>query len=204
MIFHDTTLFSEPPLPVGTTYTITTNQTWTCPATGQWQVELHGGGGGGSAGVISGYSFTAGGGGGGSGEMYTIGLSRGQNYDVTIGMGGSVGQYSGSNRDAIGGTGGTTVFGPVSCPGGAGGTGGVRSPTGNVSDGIGGAASGSLAERGGNGNGNVNAAGGAGNKNNPQQLYGTGGQGNRLGSTAADAAATAGHDGAVILTYLGK
>ena len=48
--------------------------TWVCPASGQWEVEGHGGGCGGYQGL----NTRGGDGGGGSGEVYTIDLASGQ------------------------------------------------------------------------------------------------------------------------------
>ena len=82
-----------PTFPVGTVIVLDTvgSGSWDCPASGQWEIEVHGGGGGG------GYSFSeymggfTGGGGGGSGSQTTVNLIKGEKYDYTIGAGGQPG-----------------------------------------------------------------------------------------------------------------
>lgn len=189
MIHNNPMAYSEPPLPVGTSYTITSSGTWICPATGQWQIELHGGGGGGGEGY-----YTGGGGGGGSGDVWTVRISRNASLSVFIGSRGL-----GSHDSENGSDGGpTTISGAValSCQGGAGGRRGLIGTPGQ-----GGAASGSLATPGGNGDQYRNpGAGGYGNRNNRKQKYGNGGDGGGY----SNARGSAGQPGAAILTYLGK
>lgn len=161
---------------------------WTCPASGDWQAELHGGGGGGGGG---GRSY-AGGGGGGSGELYTVYFAYGQQVNYSIGEGGAGGRrYSSPNQALRGSVGGTTMFGSYSINGGNGGV------AGNSNNARGGTHSGSLSRNGGAG-GYSPGSGGVGNSKNPDQLYGTGGAGGRARATGG-----AGEDGAIILTYIG-
>lgn len=162
--------------------------TWVCPASGDWQAELHGGGGGGGGGGSS----YAGGGGGGSGELYTVYFAYGQQVNYSIGEGGAGGRRYSSPHPALrGSVGGTTMFGSYSINGGNGGV------AGNSNNASGGTHSGSLSRDGGAG-GHSHGSGGVGNSKNPAQLYGTGGAGGRYSATGG-----AGEDGAIILTYLG-
>lgn len=191
MIHNNPMAYSEPPLPVGTSYTITSSGTWTCPATGQWQIELHGGGGGGGGAdpynTPWGPSFHRGGGGGGSGLLQTIEIRANYPCSITIGLGGDGGPQN--NSGEAGGS--TSIIYAAStqlvCSGGLGGEAGR--PTG---DGRGGAASGNIASDGNR------RTGGYGNANKPEQTYGNGGAG--ASTTDGDA----GQPGAAILTYLGK
>ena len=180
-------------VPAGTTWTITQSGQWEVPATGQYQVELHGGGGGGGGGFItSSCSSFGGGGGGGSGEIFTVRLTKGQKVNVGIGVGGSAGfgspQFGWAGSD--GSSGEKTLFGELQVNGGGGGY--VQSSY------AGGAASGSLATDGSGGGLNYSGPGGVGNKNNPSQTYGNGG----LGGNGAYAG-SAGNPGAAIITFLG-
>ena len=58
---------------------------WVCPASGDWEIEAHGGGGSG-CGSNSYYPYS-GGAGGGSGELYTRTIKSGQVLRYTIGAG---------------------------------------------------------------------------------------------------------------------
>lgn len=188
MIFHDTTLLGEPPLPVGTSYTITSSGSWTCPATGQWQVELHGGGGGGGGANTYntpwGVGYYHGGGGGGSGLLQTVRIRANYPCSIVIGLGGA-GAVNHTFPGANGGS--TSIIYAAStqliCPGGFGGEAGTV---------VGGAASGNIASAG---DGEI---GGYGNANKPEQTYGNGGNGGTI------RAGNDGQPGAAILTYLGK
>lgn len=189
MLYNDPLTYAEPPLPVGTSYTITSSGTWTCPATGQWQIELHGGGGGGGGGA-----YTGGGGGGGSGELYTVRITSGALLVISLGRGGVSGGTTGDGGDGTP----TNISGglTLSCEGGTGGRRGLYGTPGQ-----GGAASGSLATPGGNGDQYRNpGAGGYGNRNNRKQNYGNGGSGGGHDNSRG----SAGQPGAAILTYLGK
>ena len=189
---------------VGTIWTITESGTWTVPATGTYDLELHGGGGGGGAGdvtwtdgVVS--ALKGGGGGGGSGEVFTgVTLTGGDVINVVIGAGGARGTSSASAK-----SGGATTFGSYTVAGGRGG--GATS---------GGAARGSIAEAGTAGK-TINAStgtatggsGGDGNTNNVSQNYGDGGSGGRKSSTdgteASGVLGSNGKNGAVLITYKG-
>lgn len=181
--------YPEETLPIGTTYTITQSGTWECPATGTWQVELHGGGGGAARATGNrNYSIS----GGGSGELYTSTYKKGASISVTIGAGGS---GATSSYVATATDGGTTKFGDLSISGGGG-------SWINYSSVYIGPASGSIATSGNwerNNDTNIvpDSSGGYGNKNNTTQTYGNGG-------SVLNNAAKNGYSGAVILTYLGK
>lgn len=106
---------------------ITTNTTWTCPATGTYRVRATGGGGGGGAGGAA-SSTQAGGGGGAAGtpvEM-TLAMTAGAVYTVSIGAGGT-GGTGGSGAGGNGVQGGTTTVSgtglTLAAPGGGGGGG---------------------------------------------------------------------------------
>lgn len=154
---------------------------WTCPASGQWEVEGHGGGCGG----YQGSNITAGDGGGGSGEVYTIDLASGQKISYRIGRGG-VGAADTAHARPYGG--GNTTFGELTFHGASGQAG-----------------TGSLASGGGRGTQTSGGAGGKGNKNKPEQTYGNGGYGGRRSFQGYNTytAGGDGKDGAIILTYLG-
>lgn len=190
MIHNNPMAYSEPPLPVGTSYTITSSRTWTCPATGQWQIELHGGGGGGSGPEPQ--VSNPGAGGGGSGDMQTFHIAKEAQLSITIGQGGNGGR---SNWD--GSTGGTSsITGAIqySCQGGNGGEAGYPFGTGGTGQG-------NLATDGSAGSvWGGGGAGGEGNRSNRNQVYGDGG----AGSEGGYADGSAGQPGAAILTYLGK
>ena len=151
--------------------------TWTCPASGQWEVEGHGGGGHGSKRLGT---SVGGAGGGGSGELETIILAAGQTITYKVGAG-----------DNYFDQGGTTSFGELEFPGG------FSSDSGNVP----GLASGSIASAGRTTHTRTGGAGGKGNVNNSTQSYGNGGWGANASSTAS--VGEPGKDGAIILTYLG-
>lgn len=142
----------EPTVPVGTTYTITESGSWTCPASGDWRIELHGGGGGGASDALQGIYAT----GGGSGEIYTASLKYGDVINVTIGNAGAAWQ-----------PGAASVFGNLSLNGGGGGA-------ANPYPGIGGSASGSIASAGNAGRSSSISIG-LGNTSVPTQSYGNGG-----------------------------
>lgn len=179
---------------VGTIWLYEADGTFTVPKTGTYQVEMHGGGGGGGGGT-GGSSRLPGGAGGGSGNLFTVELTKGDVISVTIGAGGAAGLYAGSStvseEDLDGKTGGTTTFGDYSLAGGGGGANGdTDSP---------GAASGNIAEAGNTlATYALYAVGGDGNKNNPNQTYGDGGNG-----AEAYGNGEAGQPGAVIVTFMG-
>lgn len=154
---------------------------WTCPASGQWEVEGHGGGCGG----YQGKSFGGGTGGGGSGEVYTITLNSGQKISYRIGRGGAGAAATSYARP---GGGGDTTFGELTFHGATG------------QEGIG-----SLASSGYSSSTTPGGAGGYGNKNKPEQTYGNGGTGGRRSfqGSGTYTAGGDGKDGAIILTYLG-
>lgn len=167
-------------VPVGTTWLFEENGTFTVPADGKYQIEIHGGGGGAA------YASPCSAGGGGSGELIELALTEGDAWDITIGAGGTRKQGNGT-----GGTGGTSYFGSFAQPGGAGGY--VYNAYSTVRNGE---ASGSIASKGGATASGTNAGGGQGNINNTAQTYGDGGS--VVNSTAQN-----GQPGAVIITYLG-
>ncbi|NVO19667.1 MAG: hypothetical protein HXX13_08195 [Bacteroidetes bacterium] len=117
-------------VPLNSKLVLTSSQTYTVPAgVSKIKVELWGGsGGGGGAGAYS-YSFNlqdggAGGGGGFSSQEYDV--VAGQQFDISIGDGGSPGQnavYFNGNYvgDVDGGNGGDSHFGAMKAAGGAGG-----------------------------------------------------------------------------------
>lgn len=156
---------------------------WTCPASGSWQVECHGGGGG-----AGGSSYMYHGGGGGSGELFTENFTAGAQVNYSIGAGGKGGR-GGVSYLTAGSRGGETSFGSLSL--GGGGRGGVASPAPSKGSGTG-----SLATTA-TGGGDYIGIGGYGNTNNHKQTYGNG------GSTNYGSDGSAGKDGAIILTYLG-
>ena len=197
MILHDQSLLpTAPSVPVGTTWTITEDTTWEVPATGSYQIEMHGGGGGGAQ---SSSTLASG---GGSGEIYEQSLIKGSMIAVTIGVGGEAGPESayGSNS---GEDGGTTTFGTLSLPGG--GCGRVVEEK-YYSVPYAGNASGSLGEAGSAAtdvypDGPSSITGGAGNRTNPAQNYGNGG--GAYYRFSSNKGAYPGTPGAVIVTYLG-
>lgn len=182
--------YPEETLPIGTTYTITQSGTWECPATGTWQVELHGGGGGNA--ILTG-RYTRYAAGGGSGEIYTNLFTKGNVIQVVIGDGGSGKTIS--NDTVSGNSGGVTSFDTLSVSGGGGGkVEYMYIGSNSIAFESGGTASGSLATQGGTGS---SAIGGYGNKDNTAQTYGN-------GASISGPMVLTGNPGAVILTYLGK
>lgn len=195
--------------------------TWTCPVTGRYTIELHGGGGGGGASssysdVMSG-GGSNGSGGGGSGELYeNVTLTEGE-YFIMVGAGGKavLGEESESG-------GASYVINKsnsqsYSVNGGGGGR-GILVTSLTTSGPVGGKASGSLGTDGDTGTGGRggsnsatwtgSSAGGEGNKNNTAQSYGDGGKGcteynGQGGTTAFQKVGENGKDGAVIITYVG-
>lgn len=98
--------------------------TWVCPATGTWEVEIHGGGGGGGGAIRGGGNtwVVLSAAGGGSGEKYTATYTIGQSIDYTIGPGGKAGKSKTDSQDSTDGeNGGKTTFGSYSISGGGGG-----------------------------------------------------------------------------------
>ena len=189
-----------PTFPVGTVIILDTvgSGSWECPASGSWEIEVHGGGGGGGTGyrwqTVG--AFT-GGGGGGSGAQTTANLTRGAMYNYTIGAGGKsdTNGKATSFSDLL-----TVAGGKLGAPG---------NPP--YSGGTGGAASGTLATKGGAGGGFPEGvvrggSGGKGNKNNTAQTYGNGGSGADISAdlwSDLTVKGNPGKDGAIILTYLG-
>ena len=189
-----------PLLPIGTQWTYTSNTTFTVPATGEYQIELHGGGGGGGAGGhvyhVAGrpqYNGGRGGNGGGSGGITTLELTAGEQVAITIGKGGAGGEVRlFTSVDAQDGT--SSSFGSyfTVAGGGAGEQGQVR-----VEDGADGESQGNI------------ASGSDGNSNNTTQTYGdggSGGAGGRIGGASQVSLPKDGHageDGACIITFLG-
>lgn len=164
-----------PTFPIGTQIVLDTvgSGEWTCLASGEWEVELHGGGGAG------GYAFGGykGGGGGGSGSVFTSNFKEGEILKYTIGAGGTNSNKNGGPTQIAQ----LSVFGAFSARYYAGGDG-----------------EGNLGTAGGNGDALAIGLGGLGNPNKPEQSYGNGGDGYALtGKT------NPGKDGAIILTYLG-
>ena len=160
---------------------------WTCPASGSWQVECHGGGGG--AGGAS-YQYY-GAGGGGSGELFTENFTAGVQVNYSVGAGGEGGTGPSNGPVTAGSKGGATSFGSHSLSGGGGGGAGQTSlPSAGIGHG-------SLATSGYGGGRSV-GHGGYGNKNNQSQTYGNGGRSVSRGENGGS-----GEDGAIILTYLG-
>lgn len=176
------------PYPVGAIQVITESGEWECPATGSWQVEIHGGGGGGAYAVESSTYYRVGG--SGSGEIYTADYTEGAVISVTIGTGGA-GKTSSTSSSASASDGGSTTFGELSVFGGGGGI--IISGSLYIGE-----SSGSIATNGAATTGS--AIGGAnrgyGNKDKTSQPYGNGGY-------VSSNAAGSGENGAVILTYLG-
>ena len=167
----------EPTVPVGTTYTITESGKWTVPATGQWQVELHGGGGCGYYSIYqTGISS-----GGGSGELFTTILNYGDIITVVIGKGANDSDWDGEE----------TSFGTLSIQGGI---------SGYMT--MAGKGVGSLATDGVETTDydDLPLAGGLGNENKPEQTYGNGGNVDLLYGRPYP---REGNDGAAIITFVG-
>lgn len=190
-------------IPAGQMWIFTANQAWEVPATGNYQVELHGGGGSGGISANTYYlgdSSTLrgfyGGGGGGSGQRSTIALQKGVSIPITIGSGGS----ATSTTD-----GGASSFGTYLSV-----SGGKAGAWNTSSGGVGGAAAGNIATKGEDGgwaseysNPVKNASGGLGNGENSAQTYGNGGRGSSYASSSLYPA-TDGQPGACIITFLGR
>lgn len=154
--------------------------TWVCPASGNWEVEGHGGGCGGYPGTRS----RSGHGGGGSGDISTITITAGEAISYEVGQGGSgAPDYSGNP-----GAGTDSRFGDITF-------------FGSVSYN----AAGSLATDGQRGSISSSGEGGKGNRNKPEQTYGNGGNGGSrvTGGASNYKPGEDGEDGAIILTYLG-
>lgn len=136
-----------PPPPIGTTWLFEEDGTFEVPATGNYELELHGAGGHAnvSSNGFNGY------GGGGSGQIYEVKLTIGESYQISIGM---AKNYS---------DGEATYFGSYSVQGG------------KVANNGGGQASGNIASSGQESIYGTTASGGLGNINKPEQLYGRGG-----------------------------
>ena len=164
-----------PTFPIGTKIVLDTvgSGTWTCPASGEWEVELHGGGGSGGPGL----NYYKGAGGGGSGSVFTISFEKGASFEYTIGAGASSPHKDGES----------TQIAQLSVDG-------ARS----ASYYRGGAGAGNLGTAGRDGDTNIIGTGGYGNRNKPEQPYGNGGNGGPVQGTQKP-----GKDGAIILTYLG-
>ena len=93
---------------VGLTNNTSTNITWVCPANVySVQVEATGGGGGGGGTATTPNYSEAGGGAGGSYLRYTVNVTPGNTYNLTVGGGGA----GGSTLGGIGTTGGSSYFG---------------------------------------------------------------------------------------------
>ena len=159
--------------PVGTTWLYEEDGTFDVPATGNYEIELHGGGAGGA--VAPNYWC----GGGGSGQLQEVYLQKGEVVPITIGSGSSgPSSYTGL-------AGNPSQFGEYVQVDGGGRAGQAY--------GGGGAASGNIATNGTStySSSSVNdSLGGLGNKNKPDQLYGNG-------------AYNSGQPGACIITFLG-
>lgn len=190
-----------PTFPVGTVIILDTvgSGSWECPASGSWNLEIHGGGGSGGGGSHSSTGYgNSGGGGGGSGAQAIVSLTKGTVYDYTIGKGGQP-------RYGFGNAGEKTEFSTLLSVNG----GGKGGEAGTLPDGYGrgGVGYGNLATRGSSGSEGWReypdgGVGGYGNKNKPTQKYGNGGQGGP-GVRSGSSNPYPGEDGAVILTYLG-
>lgn len=207
-----------PTLPVGTEFIINTvgQNTWVCPVSGLYRIELHGGGGGGgganyySTSIYSYYSHF-GGGGGGSGMVVEVSLQKGNSYSITIGKGGSAGQAGNEALGTNGKAGGSSSFASTYTVNGGGG--GQGDETDYLKPSVGGSASGNIARSGEDGD-FVNGAGipvardgGAGGSGGGKygNTYGRGGNGGGSSSTFPITALDgyAGANGACIITYLG-
>lgn len=169
-----------PLIPVGYQVILDTvgEGTWVCPASGQWEVEGHGGGCGGYQGTRR----SPGRGGGGSGDIATITITAGGAISYKVGQGGS----GVPDRFGNPGAGASSSFGDITF-------------YGSVSYN----AAGSLATAGQSPSGSSGGEGGKGNKNKPEQTYGNGGNGGGRATGSDYTSGDDGEDGAIILTYLG-
>lgn len=194
-----------PTFPVGSVIVLDTvgPGSWECPASGQWEIEIHGGGGGGGYGQRgSSAGGVSGGGGGGSGKQVTMLLEKGTKYSYTIGFGGPAGTRE--TQPSAGAA--TRITGIASVDGGYPGGNSETSTGGSAGRGVG-----ELSTYGGRGTKSFDSsslaeggAGGYGNKNKPTQRYGNGGKGGdgaRVFGPVTEG--QPGEDGAIILTYLG-
>lgn len=171
--------------PIGTTWLFEQNGTFEVPATGNYEVELHGGGGGaGKNGPY--YSYASG---SGSGNLFTVKLNKGDLIEVKIGNGGSGDPNTGNSED-----GEASYFGDLTVAGGGGvycysydAT--IRNPAGNLA--TAGQFMSSVPQ-----DPTEHWDGGYGNKNKPDQKYGNGGRFNYY-------VAENGYNGAAIVKFLG-
>lgn len=208
-----------PILPVGTEFIIdSVGQTaWTCPVSGLYSIELHGGGGGGGGGNFIERSFVRwdtfeGAGGGGSGLTAQAELTKGNVYTIIIGKGGTAGDAGPGNasvgQGVNGGAGSSSSFGGTYLV--SGGTGGQGDET-------------ETNNKGGSGAGNIGLSGADGKSvsgTGPSAYdgalggsgggkyggtYGKGGNGGGISSRrpSAPLPGKAGANGACIITYLG-
>lgn len=179
MVYTMVRVKDRPTVEIGTQWILDTvgSGTWEVPATGKYEIEMHGGGG-------EGYSythplgFTHCLGGGGSGELYTKTLTKGDSISFSVGK--ANGPHTAPNSSR-------TTFGDLVITAGE-----------NAGDSGVGLGSGSLATNGDSGFGTF-AAGGLGNKNKPDQTYGNGG-----GSSPNYGQSTPPENGGIIITYLGQ
>lgn len=173
--------------PVGTTWLYEEDGTFEVPATGNYEVELHGGGGAAAFTIIMNpqYPYTLYSAGGGSGQLFTVSLSKGETIEISIGVGGTA--ISGSSSSNPGGQ---SSFGEYASVSGGGG--------GNLN--AGGSSSGNIATSGEIYKGqlmpNPLPSGGLGNSSKPGQTYGNGGG---FSGTSPQS----GQPGACIITFLG-
>lgn len=205
--------------------TLTATQgTWTCPASGSWQIEIHGGGGGGGGS----YSTSGaphcflGAGGGGSGSLYTSSYTRNQTISYTIGRGGAAGVNDiNDDQGTDGSDGQPTTFGTFSVDGGEGGSAYYNNEWNSPFDDYGcmpGDGAGTTGEQGMGYTGNNRSINGGnatsssspsfdineGGSGGGTGTYGKGGTGGRSSNRNWDEVLpTAGYNGAIILTFLG-
>lgn len=207
-----------PTLPVGTEFIINTvgQNTWVCPVSGLYRIELHGGGGGGGgANYYTPYTYVCyshlGGGGGGSGTVVEVSLQKDKSYSITIGKGGSPGRAGNEALGTNGNAGGSSSFASTyTVNGGGGGQGDETDPR---KQSIGGSASGNVGVSGEDGyseNGSsptLAKDGGAGGSGGGKygNTYGKGGNGGGASRTfpVTFFDGYAGANGACIITYLG-
>lgn len=204
---YEIPLTVEPSIPVGTTWTITSSQSWEVPASGNYQVELHGGGGGGRTGGWLGYTSPetsyeyrtfSGGGGGGSGQLQMVALRWGESVAITIGAGGTGSWYEGTSVVSPS-NGGASSFGAhFSVNGGGAGSIGGGSAAGNI------ATAGTSGEIVYSGIAYNYGTGGYGYASKPSQTYGNGGNGGQGDMYTSNCSrGSPGQPGACIITYLG-
>lgn len=151
MVFDVRRKDTGPKIPVGTQWILDTvgSGTWEVPATGEYEIEMHGAGGNATIRPIHYMDYYISG--GGSGELYTTMLEAGEVIDYVVGRQGNVSQRR------------VTKFKNFSLNGG-------QDPIGDS----GGRGIGSLATDGTSGT-TYPQYGGLGNKNKPDQTYGNGG-----------------------------